>query len=173
MKLVGLSDAQSNQQNLKNTCGHVPGGASDVIEGFMGQVADLELAQEYVQLAANVARQLNVQLSNANLDASRSALNLRTKIWPNMEEVDGCSAYLAEQKALPMWKAMDTLINAGQGMAGLRNVARIYEISPREQAQQFSTTTSASSALNLGVAMMAAMPSAGLGASVGGNYMKQ
>jgi len=88
--------------------------------------------------------------------------NYRDILIEQMRKVNECDSYVSSTP----WRALTIDSNQEQSV-------RVYNVGPREQVQQISTTTRAASSLSLAASIATTEPSSGIGSSAAGEYGRQ
>ncbi len=132
-------------------------------------IADARVkSYEFVRYANLAAADQSVAAPVTNAAKKhKEALNYHEVVTGLIKNRRGCEQLLADYpEAKPTWRVL-----ARPEFGGSQQI-RIYEVGPREQAQQVSTVARSAKSLALAVALAASAPSAGVGASLGSGFRR-
>lgn len=142
---------------------------ADKVERALLAARDRELTHGYLLLADKVARDANV--ASPFTDDIRSKFDRARRyggqVRSMMATEPRCQGYLGGLGAILEWKAFaDTATGAATS-------ARVYQVGPREQAQQISSVARSANSFALAASVAGSAPNAGAAADAAASYSRQ
>lgn len=141
---------------------------SDDVEEALILARDRDITHSFYLLADRIARShslpspLTANIAS-KIDRSRTYERM---VKDKLRRDPNCERYYYQQYTLPTWRAF-------ADASGKATTARVYQVGPREQAQQVSSVVRSANSLALAASIAASEPRSGLAADAAASYSQQ